>query len=186
MAKLPLLSIISRLGKRERVIFYVTAGIISLLVLDRTVVSQIWTRREQMDQKIKAQEELIRSSLIIATQEEKILKESKYYAPYFSEPESEEKEITAFLKEVENYAKDSSVYVVDIKPSGKKQRDASSTQYFLKMEFEALMDQLLHFFFVVENTHGLLKIEDYQIQPKTEGSSIVSCTLSISKTIIPP
>lgn len=183
MAQSPVFSFISRLEKRERIILYVTAVIVSLMLLDRFVVSQILSKMSQLDRKIESQEELIRNSFIITTQEKRILKEIREYDPYFNVPESEEKENTAFLKEVENYAKDSSVYLVDIKPSGKKEMGASK-QYFLKLEFEAIMDQVLNFFYIIENSRKLLRIEGYQLSPKTEGSSIMTCSVSVSKTMI--
>ncbi len=185
MIRIPLISHISRLQKRERVIFYVTAGIILLMLLDRFVLSQILEKIHQMDRRIRSQEEAIRNSIVITTQEERIIAESKIYAPYFSDPESEEKEINIFLKEIENYAKDSSVYLVDIKPSGKKEKGLSR-QYFLKLEFEALMEQVFNFLYVIENSgKKILTIESYQIAPKTTGSSIVTCSMSISKVIVP-
>lgn len=183
MIKFPFLSLLSRLEKRERLILYVTMGIVSLMLLDRFVVSQIFAKISQLDETIEHQKDLIRSSFVIATQEKKILSEIKEYESYFSVPESEEKENTAFLKEVENYAKDSSVYLIDIKPSGKKEM-GSSRQYFLKLECEALMDQVFNFFYVIENSRKLLRIEGYQLSPKTEGSSIITCSVSISKTMI--
>ena len=88
------------------------------------------------------------------------------------------------LLAVKNYAKDSSVYLVDIKPSGKKEQ-GMTRQYFLKLQFEGLMEQVFNFFYVIENSKELLKIDTYQIQPKTENSSIVTCSMSVSKTIIP-
>ena len=94
-----------------------------------------------------------------------------------------EKEVTAFLKEVENIAKKSSVYLVDIKPAGKNV-DGVSTRYFVKLNFEAQMEQVFNFFHSITNSKQLLKIEGYQINPKTEGTSVVRCSASVSKAII--
>lgn len=181
---LPILTFINKLEKRERTILYITVGIVAVMLLDRFVLSQISSKLEDLTTQIHSEEERIRNSLIISTQEERIRKEMADYAPYFSVPDSEEKEVTTFLKDVENFAKDSSVYLLDIKPSGKK--DLGKTrQYFLKLEFEAVMDQVLNFFYVIENSKQLLQVEEYQIQPKSEGSSIVTCSMSVSKIIIP-
>ncbi len=56
MAQFPLLSFISRLEKRERIILYVTAVIVSFMLLDRFVVSQILSKMSQLDKKIEDQE----------------------------------------------------------------------------------------------------------------------------------
>lgn len=184
MAQVSFLSFITKLEKRERVILYITLTVLVLVLLDRVVLSQIFSRIHRLDRKISDQEERIRNSLIITTQEDRILKEWAFYKPYLSVTDTEEKEITTFLKEVENYAKDSSVYLVDIKPAGKKEQ-GMTRQYFLKLQFEGLMEQVFNFFYVIENSKELLKIDTYQIQPKSEKSSIVTCSMSVSKTIIP-
>ncbi len=177
-------SFVSRLSKRERTIFYATVFIVSAFLLDRMILSPILFKIKQLDEAIRLQEETIEQSLIIVTQEKRIEAESERYVPYLSESQTEEKEITAFLKEVENIAKKSSVYLIDIKPSG-KDVDGGSTKYFVKLNFEAQMDQVFHFFYDVTSFKQLIKLEDYQISPKTEGSSVVTCSVSISKVIIP-
>jgi len=179
-----LVSFVSRMSKRERTIFYATVFIVGTLLLDRMVLTPIFSKIKQLDETISHQEETVEQSLIIVTQEKRIEAESSRYASYLNEPQTEEKEITAFLKEVENIAKRSSVYLIDIKPSG-KDVDGVSTRYFVKLNFEAQMEQVFHFFYNITNFKQLLKLESYQINPKSEGSSIVVCEASISKVIIP-
>lgn len=184
MTKFSLIVFLSRLKTRERVAFYVTVLIVGLMLLDRLLLSPIFAKMEELDKKVEFQEDLIRTSLMISMQEKKIRDESELYTPYLSEPASEEQENTTFLKEIENFADEAVVYLVNIKPSGKKEM-GTSTQYFLKLDFEAQMEQVFKFFHNIEHSDKLFKIESYQLAPKTEGSSIVTCSLSISKVIIP-
>jgi hypothetical protein len=179
-----IVSFISRLSKRERAIFYVTAFIVGLVLLDRFMLSPILAKISDLDEAIGLREELITQSLLIVTQEKRIERESSRYAPYLSVPQEEEKEKTAFLKDVENIAKKSLVYLIDIKPAG-KDAGGGSTRYFVKLDFEAQMEQVFNFFYGVTHFEQLMKIEGYQIKPKTEGSSIVTCSMSVSKAVIP-
>lgn len=178
-----LISFISRLSQRERIVFYVTIGVVSLVLVDRMILTPILDKINHLGAAIRSQEETIEQSLIIVTQEKRIEAESDRYAIYLSEPETEEKVATAFLKKIENLAKKSSVYVVDIKSSGKKV-DGDIVRHFVKLNFEAQMEQVINFFYNVTNFEQLVKIEGYQIRPKSEGSSIIICSISISKTII--
>lgn len=178
-----ILDFISKLSKRERVIFYTTASLAAILLLDRLILSPILSRIYELSDDIRVKEELIQESLLTLSYEEKILSERDRYASYLRESQSEEKEITAFLKEAENLAKQSAVYLIDIKPTDKVNRD-DMKQYFLRMDFEAQMEQVLQFFHNIATSNHLLKIERFQIRPKTEGSSIVYCSMSIFKTII--
>jgi len=178
-----ILSFITRLTKRERMIFYTTVGIISLVLLDRTMLSPILDRVNSLGEAIRAKEESIEQSLLIVNQEERIEGESNLYTSFLSEPLTEEKTITKFLKEVETLAKRSSVYLIDIKPTG-KDVEGAVVQHFVKLNFEAQMEEVFNFFYNVTNFELLIKIEDYQIRPKSVGSSVIVCNIVISKTII--
>lgn len=179
-----IVSFISRLSKRERTIFYTTVIVIGIVLLDRLILSPILSKIRELTQTIELQEETIEQSLLIVMQEKRIEGESKQYTPYLSKPKTEEKEVTAFLKQVENLAKKSSVYLVDIKPAG-IDADGVATRYFVKLNFEAQMEQVFNFFHSITNFDQLLKIEAFEINPKTEGTSVVACSASISKAIIP-
>lgn len=178
-----ILAFISKLSKRERTIFYLTSVIVGVVLLDRLVMSPILSKIYALNEMISTQEDSIEQSLLIVMQEKRIEGESEQYTPYLSEPQGEEKEVTAFLKEVENIAKKSSVYLVDIKPAG-KDVEGVSTRYFVKLNLEAQMEQVFTFFHNITNYAKLLKIESYNITPKTEGTSVVTCSASVSKTII--
>ena len=178
-----ILSFVTRLSKRERTIFYVTVTIISLVFLDRTMLSPILDKVSSLGEAIQAKEDAIEQSLLIVNQEERIEGESGLYASFLSKPQEEKKAITAFLKEVETLAKKSSIYLTDIKPSG-KEVDGDVVQYLVKLNFEAQMEEVFNFFYNVTNFERLIKIENYQIRPKTEGSSVIACSISISKTVI--
>jgi len=178
-----ILSFITRLSKRERIIFYVTIGIVTLVLLDRMLLSPILVKVSSLGEAIKAKEETIEQSLLIVNQEERIEGESSRYTSFLSAPQTEEKTITAFLKEIETLAKKSSIYLTDIKPAG-KEVEGTVVQHFIKLNFEAQMEQVFNFFYNVTNFELLIKIEDFQIRPKSEGSSVIICSISISKTII--
>lgn len=177
------LSFISRLSKRERIIFYCCAFVAAAVLLDRVFLSPIFSRIDQLNEEIELKEETVRKSLLTLNYEDRILSQRDQYNSYLREPQSEEKEITAFLKEAESLAKQSSVYLIDIKPTDKVVQN-NMKQYFLRMDFEAQMDQVLNFFHSIATSDQLLKIERFQLRPKTEGSSIVYCSMSIFKTII--
>jgi Tfp pilus assembly protein PilO len=179
-----IVTLISRLSKRERTIFYVTVFVVGVVLLDRLILSPILSKITELNDTIRLEEEAIEQSLLIVTQEKRIEGEAKEYSSYLSKVQTEEKEVTSFLKEVENIAKQSAVYLIDVKPSGKNV-DGVSTRYFVKLSFEAQMEQVMNFFHSITNFNQLLKIESFEIAPKSEGGSVVTCSTSISKAIIP-
>jgi len=183
MNKPSLAAFLSRLSKRERLVFYVTAFIGGAVILDYLVLSPILSKMKQLNEQIESQKAEIKRSFTILSYEKQIGREREKYFSAGGDTESEEEGITAFLKEIENLAKESSVYLVDIKPSNKAEKSGPK-QYLLDLNFEAQMDQLLSFFYDIQYSEKLIKIERYQIRPKAEGSSIVGCSMSISKLIV--
>lgn len=178
-----ILSFVAKLSKRERTIFYMTVAVVGLGVMDKFVLSPILHKITHLTEVIMQQEEEIKQSLIIKSEENRIVEETKAYKPYLSQALTEEKTITEFLKEVENIAKQSSVYLIDMKPTVKNE-DVASSKYFVRLNFEAQMEQVMNFFYHVSTFNQLIKIEEFQLRPKTEGSSIISCDMSISKAIV--
>ncbi|OGX35715.1 MAG: hypothetical protein A3C36_03170 [Omnitrophica WOR_2 bacterium RIFCSPHIGHO2_02_FULL_52_10] len=178
-----ILSFVAKLSKRERMIFYVTVAVVGLGAMDKFILSPILHKITHLTEVIAQQEEEIKQSLIIISEENRIEEETKAYQSFLSPALTEEKAITEFLKEVENIAKQSSVYLIDMKPTVKNE-DAASTKYFVKLNFEAQMEQVMNFFYHVSIFNQLIKVEDFQLRPKTEGSSIISCDMSISKAIV--
>ena len=184
MKKISIAAFLSRLTQRERFVLYGAVLFVSAALLDQLVLSPILSKIDRLNEEIKLQKETIQKNLVILAQEQRIFDEREKYASYLSQPQSEEKEVTIFLQEIENIAKESQVYLVDIRASGQAE-ESLSKQYFLEMEFEAQMEQVMRFFHSIESIDKLFKIERYRMRQKTEGSSIVACGVTVSKTIIP-
>jgi len=93
-----ILSFVTRLSKRERTIFYFTVSIVSLVLLDRMILSPILNKVSSLGETIQEMEETIEQSLLIVNQEKRIEGESSLYTSFLSKPQAEEKMITAFFK----------------------------------------------------------------------------------------
>ena len=174
----------SRLSKRERLVLYGAIFFISVALLDRLMLGPILSKVKSLNKEIQSQEALSKKSLHILAQKDRIIKEVNRYASYVAHAQSQEEEIIFLLKEIEKMANKSSVYVIDIKSTGLVE-EGILKKYLVKLNCEAQMEQLTKFFYDVENSNKLLKIEKYDIRPKTEGSSVLRCTASISKAVLP-
>lgn len=179
-----LFAIISRLSKRERIILYGTVFVISLVLLDRLVLGTILSKIKSLNQEIKTQEATIKKSLHILAQKDRIEKETNKYTSFVAPAQSKEEEMVFLLKVIEELADGSSVYVIDIKP-GSFTESGVFRKYLVKLTCEAQMEQLTELFYKIESSDKLLQIEKYDIKPKTEGSSVVRCSISISKAVFP-
>ena len=175
---------VSHLSKRERIIFYVTLGVVSLIILDRLIIYPVLWKMKSLDEGIREEQAQIKRDLHILAQKERMLKEAEKYAAYSIEDLSTEEVTTLLLKEIGDLANQTSVYLIDLKPTGLKEEDVYR-KYLVSLSCEAQMEQIIGFMYNVEDSNSLLKIEKYNISQKSEDSSIARCSMVISKTAIP-
>jgi Tfp pilus assembly protein PilO len=176
--------IISRMNKKEKRIVYIAGFLLAILFLERLIIYPIYYRIKSFNKEIKDTELEIKKNLHIIAQKDKISKEKDAYASFLSRAKSEEEEISSILKEIEELANKSSIYLEDMKPAGTKIID-SNKKYMINLNCEAQMEQLIDFMYNIENSSKLFAIEKYEINPKARDSSVAKCSMSISKISIP-
>ncbi len=179
-----LYAVLERLSKRERLIFYAALIFVSLTLLDRLILSPVFSRMKTLDREMQETETEIRNDLRILSHKDRIGRESKEYSSFFESSTTDEGEMTSILKEVENIASRSSIYLIDLKPAEITESGISRV-YKVNLNCEAQMEQLVDFMYNIENSNKLLVIEKYQINPKSKESSIARCRMTISKVAIP-
>ncbi|MFC1709583.1 hypothetical protein ACFL2J_05985 [Candidatus Omnitrophota bacterium] len=182
--KLGIATFLAKLNVRQKVLFYGAIVFVVIALLDRIAIAPVLSITHQLEDQISLEEDKIKRNLSILAQKEILSGNIAQFDSYLGEAESEEKEITSFSKEIENLAKKASVYLIGIRPAGKKEEGVTK-RYLLELDFEAKMVQLFEFFYAVENSNKLTKIELYHITPKSAGSSIATCNMRVSKVIIP-
>jgi Pilus assembly protein, PilO. len=179
-----LYAIFARLSQREKLILYVTVSIVSLMVLDRLIISPLFHRMRSSDEMLVHKIAEIKKNIHILSQKDRILKEGAKYYALMRSLESEQEQVTVILKEIEKIANNSSVYLVDMKPGDVKNL-GTSKKYIINLSCEAQMEQLASFMYNIESSDKLLTIEKYQISPKAAESSVATCSMSITKMVIP-
>lgn len=182
--KLSLASFLTGLNSRQKALFYGAIVFVIIAFSDRVAILPVLSIMHSLDEQIKIEEEKIKRNLTIVSQKESLSVEIDKFATYLSESQSEEKEVTIFSREIETLAKETSVYLIGIRPAGKRE-EGVTRRYLLELDFEARMEQLFEFFYAVENSNKLTRIEMYHIAPKSAGSSIATCSMRVSKVIIP-
>jgi Tfp pilus assembly protein PilO len=173
----------SKLSKSERRIFAVTALFLGFVFIDRVIVMPITTTLTGLSANVREQESSIRKSMAVLQHKETILAESKEYMAYSVEAKNPEEEMVGLLKEVESVAERSGVSLIYVKP-GTVKEEKGIKKYYANLECEAPMEQVAAFFHDIESSNALIKIEKYQIQPKSKESSTARSTISVYKTVL--
>jgi hypothetical protein len=173
----------AKLSKSERRILFVTLFFLGLVFTDRVIVMPITTTLAGLNQSVREQETSIKKSMNVLLHKDSILAESKEYMAYSVEAKNAEEEMVGLLREVESVAEKSGVNLVFVKP-GTMKEEKEIKKYYANLECEGPMEQVATFFHDIESSNQLVKIEKYQIQPKSKESSIARCTVSVYKTVL--
>lgn len=188
MIRLPavdkLLALFTKRSAREKVVVCIAALAISAVFVDRVIVTSLSGKMKELDTQIAAREAEIRKDLRIIAQKRRIEIQHVNYKPYLGTMSTENEEFTAFLKEVDTLARDNSIYVVDLKPTGTKEIGGAK-QYLINLNIEAGMPSLVKFMYGVEDSKKLMTVEKYQLSPKSKDSATAKCSMLISKLVIP-
>ena len=178
-------SFLGRLSKKDRIIFYIAVFIVSLVILDRAIISPVFSKIRSLNKEIQDQQVNIKKNLRLIAQKDRILSESSKYSSFLGDSSlSDDEQVTSVLKELEILANKSSVYLVDMKPGGIKE-SGSSKRILINLNCEAQMEQLVDFMYNMENSNSLISIEKYQITPKAKESSVAKCSISVVKIVAP-
>ena len=120
-----LTTFLSRLSKREKLVFYCAVGFVALTMLDRVIISPISDKIKSLDKEIYDMESAIKKNLRILAHRERILAAKKKYSSYLISSKSDEEEMTSILKAIETLADKASIYLVDMKPGEIKDMGSS-------------------------------------------------------------
>ena len=181
MAKLA--GFFQHLSQREKIILYLSITVVILVAADQLVLSPILKSFRSLNQQIHDTETHIKRSIRLLSQKGKMMKEAESYATYAVSSKSSEGGVLVLLKKVQELASEASVNLLYSKPGAGETKERNI--YRVSLECEGQMDQLISFFYSIENTKLLLRIEKYTLQPTAKGSSVVKCAATISMVGIP-
>ena len=179
----PSLAFIKQWSKREKMVFGVTCLIVGLVVTDQLIVRPIIRVFQSLDREAGDLKTNVRKSMRLLSQKKNILSQQKTLESCAVKGKSPEEETVALLKLIEDLANQASVNVLYIKPASVKTEDVGK-KYYIVLQCEGKMEQLITFFHKVEGSNQLLRIEKYEIEPAEKGSSVAKTHVRISKTVV--
>jgi len=175
---------LARLSKKEKALFYGAVVFVSLVLLDKVVVVPSVSKMRSQEEEIREKKLIIKNDLRILAIKDRIEEERKKYESYFSKAGSLEEERTALLKEIENLANENAVYVIYVRP-GEMVTEGPFRNLLVNLNCEGEMPQIVSFLHSIESSTKLLTIDKYLISPKSEGSSVAQCRITVSKILLP-
>ena len=176
-------TLFSRLSFREK-IFLGTAALMATLVFsDQFAIRPIIRTLDSLNQQINNLQADIKKSVRLLSQKEQIRQELQAYTIYSVPHRSPEEETVALLKLIEELANRASVNLLYVKPAAGKTEEEEK-KYYATLECEGPMEQIISFFYEVEHSNQLLKIEKYVLRPASKGSLVVKLAATISRPVL--
>ena len=187
MIRLPsiekIVTFFGKLSKREKLLLYGAAVTIAFLASDRLLIRPIVRTFQSFGLELQTLEVNIKTSVRLLSQKDRIAEEATRYASYAVEAKTAEEENASLLKYIEELAHESDLNLLYVKPAAVK-TEGRIKKYFVTLECQGLMSQVIVFFHSVENAPLPLKIEKYTIQPAAKGSATLKFVATISKGIM--
>ena len=160
------------------------AGIFAVsALLDRLVISSIQGRLRKINQETAISEKQLGWSLRNLNQKEIIAEEYQKYITHVRKNGSDEEEVARILGEIESLARNSSVYLVDMKPQMPKEIDFYRA-YAVEIEAEGEMKPLINFLQQLNGSSQLLRAEKLRLKSKEKNLSIMKASMLITKVLI--
>lgn len=178
-----LMGFVNKLSRREKAVLYGALLFVTVAVLDRAVVSPALSRLKALDEEIASTETGVRRDRRIISQEKRIGAYLKQYEDYLVPERSREEEFSDLLKEVETVASAVGVSLLDLKPGDVKE-DPSLKKYLVSLTCEASLGKLSNFIHGIEISRKLLKVEKFQISPRSRKDPVLKCSMTIAKIIL--
>lgn len=162
---------------------FVGLGFMVLALLDRMVVSPISSRINRSNQQVSLAEKQLGRHLRNLRQEQVISEEYRKYIKYVKKVGSDEEEVAGILGEIEELARKSAVYLVDIKPQMAKKVNFYK-KYSVEVEAEGETESLVDFMYRLNNSPQLLRVAKLRFRLKEKESPIVKAVFIIVKVLV--
>lgn len=172
-----------KLSRREKLLFYGAVFTITFLVSDRLIIRPISRTLQSLHTELQALEVNIKTSVRLLAQKDRITEEINHYASYTVQAKTPEEETSSLLKYIEELAHESDLNLLYVKPAASK-TEGRIKKYYVTLECQGLIGQVIVFFHSVETAPKPLRIEKYTIQPAAKGSSTLKFVATISKGIV--
>lgn len=176
--------IFSNLSQREKKLFYLTIGLITVLFIYRFIIRPVVVTWKDLNERISVSNLKFEKSQKILSLKGRIQRDYERYASSVKMSGSEEEEMAKFLTEIESLARSSSVHISGIKPLPIKKVDFYK-KYVVELEAEGDIKQVSKFIYDIQNSPQLLKIDKYSLGTKGAGTNLLKCNILVSKVLIP-
>lgn len=173
----------SKRSGREKILIGGALLAVGGLLVNQMVLEPVANTFQALDRQREALQLEIRETVHVLSQKNRMDDERTRYAAYLGEEKSTEEESISFLKHVEELARKTAVNLIYVKPAEEK-TEGRIKKYFVSLECESEPVPLARFFYEIESSPRLLKIEKYSLVPIKDGSRVMKVSAVLSRAVV--
>lgn len=175
---------VSGLNEKERKIFYITAIVVCLAMLDRLFLNPVMGHLKVLDKKIEEEKMAIMRDRRILSYETKIKNDSEVFNKYFSASVPDDDVVNnEFFRLIERLASQSNVSLIKSNPSH-IDKDDQLNEYFASVDANGKLEDVMSFMHTVNTTEDLLKVTEFNMTPQRGQENTVKVSMTIVKVIV--
>lgn len=168
------------LSKRERIILYVTLGVIIFAIGFNFLFTPILTKNEDLNKEIELTQTKLKKYLRLLSQKDYLQNKYNEFSGHLKDSLTRDFDTyLGVLSELENLTKAANIRIIDIRPQAPKSL-ALYKEIIVDLRTEGTMADYLKFIYTVENSLSLLRIKKFQLNAKAN-TSLLEGSFSISK-----
>jgi len=173
----------SKLSRREKYIFYVSAVLVLGLFCDRVILRPMVKKLKLLNTQIALEEKKIYRSRQLLSQQDQLSEEHIKLTQAIKQSQSDEEEKSSLLSEIEKMARNSSVLLKDIKPLATETKDIYK-KFPVEIEAESKIEHLVDFIHQLERSPRLLRVKDFYLTPKKQHSTVLKARMVITEVLL--
>ncbi|MDD5729681.1 MAG: type 4a pilus biogenesis protein PilO [Candidatus Omnitrophica bacterium] len=174
---------IKLLSSREKNLFYLTAGVIILVLLLNLLILPIARKNSALNKEISLARTKLKTYSRLLSQKQNIENKFRLLSPGANTAElQKEDNAVNTLSELENLAKNAGIRIIDLRPEAAGAESAYK-EMLIELKTEGSLEDYLKFIYTVENSLSLFKIKRLQLN-SLANSPMLEGDFSISKLLI--
>jgi len=175
-----------KFSKKEKYLSFAVIILTLSFSLERLLFHPLAAKLDTLNQEIESEELRLKKALTLQGQKEEILKEYEKYKHYLKiEASSREEVVAKLLKQIEMMARKSKVSLVDIKPQPQPKKMGDYRKYNIEIDLGASMDEIVDFFYRLQESGLLLRVEKFSLSSKDEYADILKAKMVITGITVP-
>ena len=172
-----------KLSGKEKIGLSLAFAVMGIALLDRLIISPIRGRFRRIDQAIKINEKQLAHDLRNVYQKDRIAEQFDKYVEYVQRSGSDEEEVAKILGEIESMARQSKVYLANMKPQTPKEIDFYK-EYAVEIDAEGEISSLIAFLHQLNTSTQLLRVEKLRLSSNKKGEKTLKASMLIIRVLV--